>query len=151
MEKMLTEVCDYLNNYFWRQKSAGKFTIEGKTINLPFLKEGQYFRIVGSIFNDGVHKYPASDLIDEEFNGEIWSMAVPATVVDLANDIAEWQSKYGAVNSTGMSPFQSESFNNYSYSKSNASTTGGSGSGAGGWQTAFANRLNKWRRLRNLP
>ena len=150
MEKMLTEICDYLNNYFWRLKIVGEFKIEDGSIEVAQLKEGQYFRIVGSLFNDGVHKYPASNLKDEEFKGSIWSMAVPETVIDLASEIAEWQSKYGSVNSESMSPYSSESFGNYSYSKS-AGGTSGSGSGAGGWQAAYANRLNKWRRLRNMP
>lgn len=150
MEKMLTEVCDYLNNYFWRQKIAGKFTIEEGSIVIPQLKEGQYFRIVNSIFNDGVHQYPVSDLTDEEFEGEIWSMAVPQTVVDLASDIADWQSEYGSAKSEAMSPYTSESFGNYSYSKS-AGGAGGTGSASSGWQGVFANRLNKWRRLRNMP
>lgn len=150
MEKMLTEICDYLNNYFWRLKIVGEFKIENGSITVEQLKDGQYFRIVGSLFNDGVHKYPASKLTDEEFKGAIWSMAVPQTVVDLASEIQEWQSKYGSVNSESMSPYNSESFGNYSYSKS-AGSASGSGTGAGGWQAAYANRLNKWRRLRNMP
>ena len=55
MEKMLTEICDYLNNYFWRLKIVGEFKIENGSITVEQLKDGQYFRIVGSLFNDGVH------------------------------------------------------------------------------------------------
>lgn len=149
MEKMLTEVCEYLNNYFWRQKINVKLTIEDGTFTLSTLKEGQYFRILGSLFNDGVHQYPATDLTDEEFEGQIWSMAVPQTVIDLASEIQEWQNKYGDVNSEAMSPFTSESFGNYSYSKSSSQ----SGSGtiiSNSWQNTFASRLNKWRKLRNI-
>ena len=149
MEKTLTEICDYLNNYFWRTKSNGKFKIEDGSIELSFLKEGQYFRIIGSIFNDGVHKYPASDLTDEEFDGAIWSMAVPATVIDLATDIKAWQDKYGSVNSAAMSPYSSESFGNYSYSKGSNTSASGVEQGPS-WQSAFAARLNKWRRLRGI-
>ena len=151
MEQMLTEVCDYLNNYFWRQKISGTFTISGGSLTNPQLVNGQYFRIVGSLFNDGVHQYPVRDLTDEIFEGEIWSMAVPQTVIDLASEIEEWQTKNGSADSEAMSPFQSESFGNYSYSKGSNSTSGGSGSTANGWQNAYSNRLNKWRRLRNLP
>lgn len=146
MELILTEICDYLNNYFWDKKIDGKFTISGGSIDVPALKEGQYFRIVGSIFNDGVHIYPANDLKDEEFTGSIWSMAVPSTVIAIASDVADWQTKYGNVNSEAMSPFNSESFAGYSYSKS------GSGSGNSGsnntWQDVFGGRLNKYRKLR---
>lgn len=147
MEKVLTEICDELNNYFWRHKYAGKFTIENGSINLPFLQQGQYFRIVGSVFNDGVHKYPCDSLNNEVFDGFIWSMAVPSAVIDLAGEIGDWQQQYGGVNSPNMSPFTSESFNDYSYSK------GGGDSATGGgntWQAVYASRLNKWRRLRGI-
>ena len=149
MEKMLTELCAELNNYFWRDKRSMKLKIEGGTFTCDFLQTGQYFRIIGSIFNDGVHKYPATDLHDEEFDGSIWSMAVPPAVIDLASDIDAWEAKYGGVDSPAMSPFASESFGNYSYSKGSASSGSSSGN-ANSWQAVFANRLNKWRRLRNL-
>lgn len=151
MEKMLTELCAELNNYFWRQKRVGKFAIVGGTISVPGLQNDQYFRIIGSVFNDGVHKYPVSGLKDEEFEGAIWSMAVPQTVIDLASDIAAWQAKYGTVESQSMSPFNSESFGNYSYSKGSI-FAGSSGSGnPNSWQAVFASRLNKWRRIRGIP
>ena len=149
MEKMLTEVCAELNNYFWRDKRNMKLKIEGGTFNCDFLQNGQYFRIIGSIFNDGVHKYPATDLHDEEFDGSIWSMAVPQAVIDLVSDIGAWQTQYGGVNSPAMSPFTSESFGNYSYSKGSAASGASSGN-SNSWQAVFAPRLNKWRRLRNL-
>ena len=146
MELILSEICDYLNNYFWDKKIEGKFTIEDGAIEIPALKEGQYFRIVGSIFNDGVHIYPADDLKDEEFTGSIWSMAVPSTVIAIASDVADWQTKYGNVDSEAMSPFNSESFAGYSYSKSGS---GNANSGSNiGWQDVFGGRLNKYRKLR---
>ena len=146
MELMLTEVCEYLNNYFWQKKITGAFTIEEGSIQIPALKEGQYFRIIGSTFNDGVHLYPAKDLTDEEFEGAIWAMAVPATVIAIASDINEWQTLYGGADSSAMSPFNSESFGGYSYSKS-GSGNANSGSNAS-WQDVFGGRLNKYRRLR---
>lgn len=149
MEKMLTEVCEYLNNYFWIKKINGKFTITGGSLTSSYLKEGQYFRILGSIFNDGVYKYPATDLTDETFEGQLWSMAVPPTVVALTNDIEQWQQKYGGIDSEAMSPFTSESFGNYSYSKSVSTTASGS-TASNSWQSVYANRLNKWRKLRNI-
>lgn len=148
MEKTLTEICDYLNNYFpGGSIKTGRFTIEGGSIAADFLQAGQYFRIVGSIFNDGVHKYPAEDLTDETFDGAIWPMAVPKTVTDLAVDVEAWLAKYGGVDSQALSPFASESFGNYSYSKGTA--TAGAGS-PNSWQSVFANRLNRYRRLPNL-
>lgn len=150
MEHILTEVCEYLNNFFWRSKIVGNFKIEDGSISVTTLKEGQYFRIVGSIFNDGVHEYPATDLKDEEFEGAIWSMAVPQEVIDLASDIKEWEEKYGNVESEAMSPFTSESFGNYSYSKGSSSDSSGSGS-PNSWQSVFGARLAPYRRLRNIP
>lgn len=150
MNEMLTELCEYLNNYFPVEKRSVTLKIEGGTFAADYLQEGQYFRIVGSIFNDGVHKYPARDLHDETFTGAIWPMAVPATVVGLASKIAEWRAQYESTDSPAMSPFASESFGNYSYSKGTAST-GASGTGnANSWQAVFADKLNKWRRLRNI-
>lgn len=149
MEKMLTQICEYLNNYFCRQKIVDDFKIEGGTITVPDLKEGQYFRIVGSILNDGVYTYPATKLKDEEFTGAIWSMAVPQAVIDLASDIEGWLALYGGVDSQAMSPFASESFGNYSYSKGTA--TGGASGNSNTWETIFADRLAPYRRLRNIP
>ena len=103
MELILTDVCDYLNNYFVAEKIEGTFTIENGTINVPALKDGQYFRIIGSVFNDGIHKYPISaseSLTDEEFKGAIWAMAIPQNVIALASDIKEWQTLYGGASSS---------------------------------------------------
>lgn len=146
MELILTEICDYLNNYFWEKKISGNFTISDGAIESIGLKNGQYFRIIGSTFNDGVHIYPATDLKDEEFEGSIWAMAVPATVIAIASDIKDWQTLYGSADSSAMSPFNSESFAGYSYSKS-GSGNANSGSNTT-WQDVFGGRLNKYRKLR---
>ena len=148
MEKGLTAVCEYLNNYFWRSKIVGDFVIANKTIEVATLKEGQYFRIIGSLFNDGVHVYPATDLVNEEFKGAIWSMAVPPAVIDIASEVEDWQEKFGGVDSQAMSPFNSESFGNYSYSK--GSSSGSGSANANSWQAAYASRLAPYRKLRNI-
>lgn len=150
MEKVLTELCAYLNNYFWRTKRNVKMTISGGTFTVDFLKEGQYFRILGSDLNEGVYKYPVTGLKDEEFEGQIWSMAVPQTVIDLASEIGTWQEKYGAADSAAMSPFNSESFGIYSYDKGSASSSSGS-ENPNSWQSVFASRLIPYRRLRGIP
>ena len=150
MENTMTEVCEYLNNYFWESKIKSTFTITNGTLEIPSMKSGQYFRIVGSTLNDGVHKYPITQskkLKDETFKGEIWAMAVPETVVALAAEIEAWQGLYGGASSAAMSPFNSESFSGYSYSKSGAGSASGGGL-APSWQDVYAGRLNKYRRLR---
>lgn len=141
---MLFAICSYLKNFFIRGESdihTGEFTIENGHIEpLDFLKNGQYFRVVGSALNDGVYKYGEETLIDEEFDGAIWAMYVPADFVILASEISSW-----AVNNadTLNSPYQSESFGGYSYSKGSSA----SGTGAYGWQDQFSTRLNPYRRL----
>ena len=152
MEKTLTEICEYLNNYFWRNKRSGKITISGGTFTADYLQKGQYFRILGSVFpeNNGVHIYPATDLHDEVFEGAIWSMAVPQAVIDLASDVKSWQDKYGSVDSAAMSPFNSESYGVYSYNKNTGSSSSDS-INANSWQSVFSERLSPYRRLRGLP
>lgn len=148
---MLTKLCKELNNWFVKDRIFSRFKIEDGEIQglSSVLQDNQYFRIVGSVFNDGVYKYPTTDLEDEEFEGAVWAMAVPPSVVTLANDIQDWVDKYGGTESQAMSPFQSESFGGYSYTKKSGS---GSNSGAntklGTWQGAFATELNKWRKIR---
>ena len=153
MEKMMDEVCGYINNFFVVKpygKHEGTFAVDNGALSVDFLQDGQYFRIVGSVFNDGIHKVPANDLVDETFIGEVWAMAVPPAVIALVNEIEAWEEKYGGVDSVNMSPYTSESFNNYSYTKG-ASNRGGSAGGSSsaplGWRDVFGIRLNRWRKL----
>ena len=138
---MLTEICAELRNYFEvpNGRHFGKFTISGGSIApLGFLQDGQYFRIIGSVFNDGVYQYPATSLTDEVFEGAVWAMAVPPTLIALSAEIEE----YNKSDAGKASPYTSESFCGYSYTKA----TDASGAPIG-WQKAFASRLNKWRKL----
>lgn len=139
---MLTELCGVLRNWFETDRISGTYTVENGSIALPFLQEGQFFRIVGSVFNDGVHRYPDFGMLDETFDGSIWPMAVPAAVLKLDEDINAWQEKNGEA---AASPFTSESFGGYSYSKS----ASGSAAASGGvtWQSTFRARMNQWRKI----
>ena len=139
---MLEQVLMHLKNWFLVPGGIheGTYTIEDGGIALPFLANGQYFRICGSVFNDGLHQYPASDLKAETFDGFLWALAVPQAVIDLAAEIEAWQKKNG---DASVSPYQSESFGGYSYSKATDSASGG----AVTWQSAFRSRLNAWRKL----
>lgn len=150
---MLTEICQYLHNWFDRDQAKfyGRFVIDNGDIQSyndgdMGMKEGQYFRILGSLLNDGVYRYPSEELKDETFDGAIWFCAIPPTVSALSEDIKVWQEKHGSASSEAMSPFNSESFGGYSYSKSGGSGEG-TGGGNGGWQSAFAYRLNQWRKI----
>ena len=150
---MLSELCGYLRNWFERATFIGHFKIENGVITSfndgdMGLLDGQFIRIIGSVLNDGVYRYGETiiGVVDEEFDGEVWSLAIPKEVVALASEIQQWQDKYGGADSAAMSPFNSESFGGYSYTKS-AGNTENSASGLGGWQNAFASRLAQWRKI----
>ena len=139
---MLEQDLMHLKNWFLVPGGIheGTYTIEDGGITLPFLENGQYFRICGSVFNDGLHQYPASDLKEETFDGTVWALAVPQAVIDLSTEIESWQTKNG---DASVSPYQSESFGGYQYSKATDSASGG----AVTWQSAFRSRMNAWRKL----
>lgn len=149
---MMTELCQELRNWFDRdmKKWSGDFAVENGELSgfSELLKTGQYFRIIGSVFNDGVHKYGDADLTDETFTGSVWAMAVPPAVIALSSDIDAWIAKYGSGDAVARSPFNSESFGGYSYSKSAGGSSGdSSGSKGGSWKAAFAYDLNRWRKI----
>ena len=139
---MLEQVLMNIRNWFPVKGGihSGTFTIKDGGITLPFLADGQYFRICGSVFNDGLHQYNVLDLTDETFNGTIWALSIPQPVIDLANEIQEWQVKNADALS---SPYSSESFGGYSYSKATDAETGG----AVTWQSAFKQQLSAWRKI----
>lgn len=146
---MLTELCKEINNWFEHAKFLGTFTIkDGALTEDCELQEGQYFRIVGSVFNDGVHQYPANNLTDETFDGGVWAMAIPKDVIALSAEIQAWKDKYQSIDSAAMSPFNSESFGGYSYSKGGGGSSSGKVDLSGTWQGAFADRLNHYRKIR---
>ena len=98
---MISEVCAEIRNYFVLSGDVlvGDYRIEDGSVvpSCPFL-DGQYYRIVGSVFNDGVHKHGEETLTDEpQFHGAIWLMRVPKDFLQLADEIAQWQAKNGGV------------------------------------------------------
>lgn len=151
MAMILSALCGEVNNWFDKNqpKHRGEFTIEnGVLANAESLglQVGQYYRIIGSVFNDGAHKYTGEsdeDLRDEVFSGFVCLMAVPKEFEDLASEIGTWLEKYG---DSMMSPLASESLSPTSYSYS---VNTGAGSGAvTTWQNVFSSRLNRWRKIR---
>ena len=147
---MMTELCQELRNWF--DRDMDKWTDETFTISDGELEgfedkllPGQYYRILGSVFNDGVHQYGASGLDDETFTGSIWAMAVPSAVIALSSEIDAWEEKYGGAEGASLSPYVSESFGGYSYTKSSGSAENGAGGVT--WQGVFRTKLNRWRKL----
>lgn len=133
---MLETVLMYLNNWFVVGRYDDTYTIEDGKLTLPFLAIGQYFRVFGSLFNDGLHQYPAADLMDETFDGTIWALAVPKAVISLSEEISAWNEKNGAAG-----PYSSESFGGYSYTRATKSN-----GQAVGWQDVFAAQLSPWKK-----
>ena len=141
---MLYQLCLELKNFFETKKYIGHFSIvDNNIIGFYSLQENQYFRIVGSTFNDGVYQFTNTlELTDEQFDGAIWAMAVPKEVIALADLITDWQNKYRTADSENLSPYTSESFGGYSYSKNS-----GSDRKSGTWETVFASDLDRWRKI----
>ena len=152
---MLREVLDFIHNWFIKEPHTGSFEISGGILSpLDFLLEGQRFRVVGSVLNDGLYTYHAAGikdgddktvtLKDEAFNGTICALAVPRDVIALADEIGAWVDTYGTVVN---SPYKSESFGGYSYEKTANSLVGDGSSQALSWMDVFGKRLNQWRKL----
>lgn len=136
---MLTEILQYLRNWFVSSRIEGVFTITGGQLTLDRVADGQYIRIIGSALNDGVWQYPVT-LKDESFSGAIWRLNIPPALLALNEDISEWQKKFGADSAT---PWTSESYSRGAYSRSKASGSDKQVT----WQAAFADRLAPWRKL----
>ena len=136
---MLEQILAYLRNYFVVGYSSGTFEVKGGVLLADFLQEGQYFKISGSVFNDGTYKFQEAKLIDETFSGNVYALAIPKSLIDLVAEIEEWEK---ANKSATQSPYQAESFGGYSY------TLKGGAEGVGAtWQSVFAQRLNIWRKI----
>lgn len=154
---MLETILNYIHNHFPIQGAEhyGAFQIVSGTLNADFLKNGQYYLITGSIFNDGLHRfgydgkvYVSSDendvhpnmpeLQDESFVGRIIPLAIPREIIKLSAEIKAWRANNPETDKV------SESFGGYSYSR--AQTTQNGTSSVGGWQAVYGRQLNKWRK-----
>lgn len=145
----LSRICAALKNYFVQfdqDVHAGVYTIDSHVVTPSnFLQNGQYFRVVGSVFNDGVYKFGDADsmglLVDETFSGAIWTMRVPRSFIDLVSDYDRLNAKIEelALVSTG---FASESFDGYSYTLSS-----GAPAELLQWKSRLDSELNQYRRI----
>ena len=169
---MLETILTHLHNWFPARggKHVGTFEIVSGEPRVPFLREGQYYRVRGSAMNDGLHRAAvppsasddalaedgvsaheagASDENETEnadsFGGrdEVFEGEIWALAVpEAVIALAEEIAAWREKNPE--TDKVSESFGGYSYSRGsgNAGQTGG----AGGWQAAFAARLAPYRR-----
>lgn len=148
---MLEQILMEIHNWFRARDDVdgihpGTYTIEKGRLVLPFLAPGQYYRIVGSVFNDGLHQYESwtDHLSDETFDGAIWALAIPKTVVDAAAEAETWMAKNGAVVG-GV--YSSESFGGYSYTKD---TTAADSVSKTGIPAHILAKVNGYRKLREI-
>ena len=152
-ENTIFEVCQYLKNWFDKNRYIGEIQIENGALSESYgLLANQYFRIIGSTLNnDGVYQYPITTLTDETFDGAIWGMSLPRAFIALLDDIEAWKAKFNSLDTQdgkqAMSPFNSESFGGYSYSKSNGGTGDTNKDKSGTWQGVFGARLAPYRKM----
>lgn len=141
LTEVIDELCAECRNYFTsdKDKLSGDFTITNGSLNLgDSAKNGQYFRVIGSTFADGIHQNPSVFEQDESFSGCIWLMKIPMQFIRDAVLIKDWIDKYG--DESSASPYTSESFDNYSYSKDSTAK--------GGWKSQFGTTISRWRKYR---
>jgi len=144
MERILTQICGELNNWFTdRNASAayGTYEIKNGTLPLDHITEGQCVRIVGSIFNDGVHMYPFYDLQDETFTGAVMPMRIPPEVMQIAAEVQRIEAEGGFANAVTL--YISESFGGYS----RTCATDGNGVPLSFIKLLVNQRLEKWRKM----
>lgn len=146
---MLERVLAYLSNWFKADEARGRFVVEGGSITVPdgFLQNGQRFRVLGSVFNDGLWEYPASGMSDEAFTGQVWALAVPADLLKLVSEIERWQADFEAycdAVSNADAAYKSESFGGYTYTKDDVPSKAEQ---AAMWQKAYGPMLRRWRKL----
>ena len=137
---MLEAILEHLHNWFPAEVRRGTFRIASGVLEGDFIAENQYYRVKGSIFNDGLYqrKEGADALVDEVFMGEVWALAIPKRLLTLSEKIKKW------CESNPESDKTSESFGGYSYSKGGAGTQNAE---TGGWQVAFRKELNLWKKV----
>lgn len=108
----------------------------------------QWYRIEGSLLNDGLHQHPATDLEDETFDGTVTSLAIPRPLLRVAEEIQEYIDATADARQTALaSPYASESFDGYSYELRSDLTANSGSQGLTGWQAEFASKLNTWRKM----
>ena len=97
MQVTLTDLCDEMNNWFdtksdgTKDRVFGTFTIENGSIDLSGtgIKPGQYYRIIGSVFNDGVWQYSIpepEDSSEPSLGSEETEVTEVTDVTDVTDD-----------------------------------------------------------------
>lgn len=152
---ILEQVLCHIHNWFERERTeVADCEIENGSLPASITSSmmvNQWYRIEGSYLNDGLHKHPADDLTDETFSGSITKLAIPRPLLYIVQEIEDWlELGKDAREKALASPYQSESFDGYSYSLRGdllSNSASGGSTGLTGWQAEFASRLNPWRKM----
>lgn len=152
---ILEEVLYHIHNWFERDTISAKgCEIEDGTLPASItssMRVQQWYRIDGSYLNDGLHQHPADDLQDETFDGTVTLLAIPKPLLRIVQEIEDWLALGQEAREKALaSPYQSESFDGYSYSLRSdltANSASGGPTGLSGWQAVYASRLNPWRKI----
>ena len=141
---MLTEICQYLHNYFDYERFIGEIMIVARqdglypsdeltpgdevlpSADVPAkvycngveieISDGQYFALFRQRIPLGV--FQLSELTENKtFAGSVWLMDVPKAIKSADTWAETWKAKNMAADSMSNSGFQSESFGGYSYNK----------------------------------
>lgn len=151
---MLTWICQYLRNWFDYDSSHsrlkywdGTIEISGGKLQDIDLAEGQYFRIVDSLLNDGVHN-TSDTLTDETFTGIVQSMRIPPDLIAIDAEMEALMNDENFQKAL-KSPYQSESILGvYSYTlKTGVNASGAANDSSSMLINIFKDRLAPWRKI----
>lgn len=145
----ITHMCGLLRNYFTDREHIfyNTYTIHDNILNTEFLQKDQYFRITGSVFNNGVYCNNPDDLKrlrDETFTGAIWAMAVPADFIEFCTDAERFKAKIAEL-SANFEGYTSESWGGYTYTIPTSAPAF-----IQEWQYRIKQGMNMYRRLREI-
>lgn len=148
----LEDILWHLHNWFVRESvSVRTCCIDDGSLPTSItdrMLEGQWYRIEGSYLNDGLHQNPDTGLSDETFDGTISLLAIPRPLLRLAEQIQDYIDATSEANQKALSsPYQSESFDGYSYTLKSGSVADSGSGGLSGWQAEFAGQLNAWKKI----
>lgn len=148
---LIEQVLWHIHNWFvYDEIPVSECTISdgGLPASVP-IPTGAWYRVQGSLFNDGLHQHPAEDLVDETFDGMVTVCAIPSALLAVIAEIEDWLALNQSASEKALaSPYASESFDGYTYSiRSDLTASSGGPAGLSGWQAAFASRLNPWRKI----
>lgn len=130
---MIEQLMIACNNFFPHKAMCGTWDTDN-LIQAAQIPAQAYFKIWGSLYNDGIYQNTeALQLTAETFDGVITILAPPKAFCELAEKIADYNSKHTP------NGYTSESFGGYSYNKATAD--------ADSWQAVYAKELKRWRKI----